>query len=263
MTRADDYRALRAKHPGAGALNAWRWATAPKPHRLEWEDEGSETVGAATIAGWDVRATITDDIHVDASETYGTLTDTYERGAFENPYWREYHQDDSPSDRRWHDEVHGRRHHDGTGAARWYIDGSGETFDELRRYYRKSGMSRHEAYTRALADYRERAEIAREAYADRYGNGRYAFAYVSVTVSLAGVEIAEASYGGASWERDYSKPLGPQLDAIVDDAVREALAEAPTAVYDAMNRELETADAIKARGRALMGAYATMVGGAA
>jgi hypothetical protein len=236
MTRADEYRALRAQHPDIGASTLWRWITAPKPHRLAWEDEGSETVGTATIDGWNVRATIADDDHVDVSEEYGTLTDSLARvssrearGAFENPYWREYHKDLDPSSRRWHDEI-GCRHPD--EAARWYISGSGDTIDELRSYHHKRGMARHEAYTRALADFRERAEIAREAYADRYGTGRYSFAYVSVTVSLAGVEIAEASFGGYSWERKYSEPLDPQLDAIVDDAVREALPriDAPSAM---------------------------------
>lgn len=260
MTRTDDYRSLRAQHPDLAALTLWRWATAPKPHSLEWDEDGSETVGTATIDGWDVRAIITDDIYADASDTYGTLTDDYERGAFENPYWREYHKDYGPGLAVDHDAYCRSRHHDESGATRWYID-SADTFDELRAYYRKS-LTRHEAYTRALADYRERADDCRRFVSDRYGNGRYAFALVDVTVSLAGVEVATAGYGGYAWERDYRKPLDPQLDAIVDDAVREALADAPRAVYDAMNRELETADAIKARGRALTDAFAAMVGAA-
>lgn len=222
MTRADDYRALRAKYPDYPAKHLWQWASAQKPHALDWDEDGSEAIGTATIDGWDVRAVITDDYDVDASETYGTLTDDYERGAFENPYWREYHKSYGPGLAVDHDAYCRSRHHDESGAARWYVDGSGDTFETLHAYYRKS-YARHEAYSRALADYRERANDCRQFVSDRYGQGRYLFAYVSVEVSLAGVVVGEFAYGGYSWERKYTESLDSQLDEIVGEAVREAL----------------------------------------
>jgi len=249
-----EYRAARAQHPEAGALTVYRWSRIPKPHSLDWNDHGSESVGTATIDGWDIRATIAEDYEVDLADTYGTLTDEYQRGAFENPHWRVWHHGGHAD--RWsahikyrHDDVCSSRHDD-DGAARWYISDAGDSLEELRDYYRKY-LSRHEAHSRALADFRQRADEARRAYSDRYGQGRYAFAFVTATASLAGVEVSHASYGGYSWERDYNKPLDPQLDAIVDDAVREVLADAPHGVTDAAIAQETSAHQSMARATAL------------
>ena len=249
----NEYARLRIKHPDMPARHVLTWARARMPHALDWDESSGGSVGTATIEGWDVEARITDDDDVDASETYGTLTMRHERGAFANPYWREWHKDNDLAS-YWHGDTCGSRHDD-DGAAQWYVPPDGQTLDELRSYYHKQGASRHAAYTRALAELRAMASDCQTAVADRYGQGRYAFAYVVATVSLAGVEVASAAYGGYAWEREYSKPLDPQLDAIVDDAVREALAEAPLAVERAAQAEEARASALASRASALRSAY--------
>jgi hypothetical protein len=259
VTHATDYRALRAKHPDVSASTIWRWAIAPKPHTLQWDEVGSESIGTATIDEWDIRATITNDDHVDASEAYGTLTMRYENGALENPYFREWHHPDyHEASGIYHDDIC-RSRHDDDGAARWYVSDSGDTLEELRSYYRQH-LARHDAYSRALADFRRRADIARQVYADRYGTGPYALLLVDVTISLAGVDVASTGYGGCTFDRDYSKPLGPQLDAIVDDAVREAIAEAPGLISRAVDRERDAGLDRLASAIALHNTFTTMAG---
>lgn len=251
-----EYRKNRADHPGIGALSAYRWVKARKPHSFEWDDSGTGQTGTATIDGYDVVATIADDYDVDPSETYGTLTMDWERGAFPNPYFRERHHGghgERTGDYARYHESHCSSDHDEDGAARWYIDSADDTLDELRAYLRKSGVARHEAYSRALADFRERADTCRTQYQD--WRGKYSFAYVTATASLAGVEIAQSSFGGYAWERDYGRPLDPQLDEIVSDAVYEVLAEAPSKVLDAVGSELLAATERLDRASALRHAY--------
>lgn len=251
----DAYRRLRAKHPDAGARTCWQWAKLPDPHSLDWDECDGESVGTAVIEGWDIEARIAEDYEADASEVYGTLSMQWERNAFPNPYFREWHE--APGYDDWHDDVCASPHDD-DGAARYYIPPDGVSFDELRAYYRSRGMARHEAYTRALAQMRAMADDCRAWTADRYGIGRYSFAFVTATASLAGVEVYSISHGGASWECDYSKPLDPQLDALVDDAVRECLAVAPNMVATVATEQEQQANIIRAMADNLRAAYRGM-----
>lgn len=240
-----EYLRLRAKHPDYSRKSLLQWAkSTAKRARLDWDEKSSASIGRITMDGFDIVVKIRDDDDYDYADEFGHASNKYERvdggrvqlagrrrwitpEPFENPTWREYHKGE---------ECHSYERH---CPGRYFYHPSGETFAAMWAYNTKT-MGRHDAWLRTMEWFREAAEDLRKA---ENGNPPWYVMLVTATAYVDGEEIATTSVGGYSWQRDYTKPLEPQLDEIASEVLSEVIAEAEDALTrraDELRREAET-----------------------
>lgn len=213
--RKERYHELRTKHPHVRAIDIWRWAQDRKPSlELEWEEYGSGEGLQTSIErdGFTVLLHIKRDY--DAAPG-GLFTDTC---------------DDEPQlhlcpNHRCEPE---RRE---SGTFRYYIPESGETFDGLLQYFRRS-MSKHDAWVRARKLIRDDVSHACNPEWESFG--------VIAEVTKRGVELGHASVWGFEFSEDAWGMNATQVREATDffeDAgvIEEAIEQAKDKLAELLN----------------------------
>lgn len=225
MTPHQQAKYQRLRSDGWRAIDAHRYATYKPRYQFDWDGDGR---GTLELDGVTFVAKVENDDYIDWESEFGSFESSPSkpivRGSshrvegFENPDWRK--------DNWWR--------YDPDQSKRWFYTSSGETFQGLWDYNRKStGLPRHDAWLKARRQMLEWLDDLERAFND---NPPWDVMAVEVTAYVGeDIEVNQTSMGGYGWKRDYSAPLDPQLDEMVADVMSECV----STLIDGMKATIE------------------------
>lgn len=198
-------RRLIRKHPGLSARSAMSWARGGIKFAAEWGDLEFDSNGVARIErdGFKIHAQYTPDEYPDAS-WLGDFSATWTEGAIKNP-------------RGWTGDYLTTSDH----YLPWYVPCN--SAEEARQWYRKAGVSRHDAWLRGRQQNYE--DLARLDDIELFD--------LKVTVSRAGVELATEYLGGIDLGTDLrGTDTNHEMAVTAVDLIDEALTAAKAALKE-------------------------------